>query len=63
MTMSREEAGRKGAESLNADKEKKSAASQKAADTRKSKDPNAFREMGSKGGSESRGGGRRSDEE
>jgi hypothetical protein len=57
-TGSRSEAGRKGAEALNADQQKKSAASHKAAETRKQDNPNAFREMGQKGGSQSHGGGR-----
>jgi hypothetical protein len=50
------ERGRKGAEALNADQEKKSAASHKAAETRKKEDPEAFQKMGQKGGSHSQGG-------
>lgn len=46
---------RKGAEALNADPEKKSAAAQKAAETRKQEDPDAFKKMGEKGGSHSHG--------
>jgi|GEM_PF-1557378 len=43
----RSQAGKKGAESLNSNPEKKSAASEKAAQTRA---PNAFKEMGREGG-------------
>ncbi len=44
------ESGRKSAETLNPDPEKKSSAAQKTADTRKRENPEAFREMGEKGG-------------
>lgn len=44
------ERGRQGAEALNADPEKKSAAAQKAAETRKKENPDAFKEMGHEGG-------------
>lgn len=47
--------GRQGAETLNADQQKKSAAAQKAADTRKKEDPQAFQKMGEKGGSQTQG--------
>lgn len=43
-------AGRLGAKALNGDKEKKSAASRKAAQTRKALNPNCFSDMGRKGG-------------
>jgi hypothetical protein len=48
--MLRSEAGRIGAMALNADPVKKSAAAKKAVITRKLKNPNAFVEMGKKGG-------------
>lgn len=47
----RSEAGRLGAYALNSDPEKKSAATKKAALTRKKINPNIFREMGHMGGS------------
>ncbi|MDF2529279.1 MAG: hypothetical protein K0Q57_159 [Gammaproteobacteria bacterium] len=56
-TMSRSDAGRKGAEALNSDPQKKSAAAQKAAQTRGHE---SFVEMGRKGGQSSHGGGRKS---
>jgi hypothetical protein len=48
--MSRQEAGRKGADALNKDLLKKSAAAKKAAATRKRKNPDEFKIMGQKGG-------------
>jgi hypothetical protein len=59
-TMSRSDAGRRGAEALNSDPQKKSQAAKKAAETRKAHNPNAFREMGATGGAHSHGGGRSS---
>jgi general stress protein YciG len=55
--MSRSEAGKKGAEALNSNPEKKSEASRKAAETRGHE---SFVEMGRKGGQNSHGGGRKS---
>ncbi len=49
------EKGRKGALALNSDPKKKSAASQKAAQTRKMRDPYAFQKMGRAGGSKKKG--------
>jgi general stress protein YciG len=46
----RQQYGRMGAIALNSDPEKKAAAAKKAAATRLAKNPNIFREMGSKGG-------------
>lgn len=57
------ENGRKGAKALNADQEKKSAAAQKAAETRKKEDPQAFQKMGEKGGSHSHGGTNKKEDE
>lgn len=57
MTMSRSEAGRKGAEALNSNPEKKSEASRKAAQTRGHE---SFVQMGREGGKNSHGGGRKS---
>jgi hypothetical protein len=42
----RSEAGRLGAKALNSDKEKKSSATRKAAQTRKALNPDVFKEMG-----------------
>lgn len=64
MVMSRSEAGRKGAQARHAkSSEEESRIAQKAAATRKANNPNAFREMGSKGGKSSHGGGRRRKDE
>ena len=46
------EKGRQGGEALASDPQKKSAASQKAADTLKRENPEHFKESGSKGGKE-----------
>jgi general stress protein YciG len=51
--VTRSEAGRRGAQSLNSNPEKKRAAAKKAAETRKAHNPDAFREMGRLGGSHS----------
>ena len=50
------EKGRKGAEALNADPQKKSAAAQKAADTLKRENPEHFREISREGGEGEKGG-------
>lgn len=64
MVMSRSEAGRKGAEARHAKSpEEESRIAKKAAETRKANNPNAFREMGAKGGKSSHGGGRKRKEE
>jgi len=63
MVMSRSEAGRRGAEARHAKSpEEESRIAQKAAATRKANNPNAFREMGAKGGKTSHGGGRKKGE-
>lgn len=60
MVMSRSEAGRKGAQARHAKSpEEESRIAQKAAATRKANNPDAFREMGAKGGRSSHGGGRK----
>jgi len=60
MVMSRSDAGRKGAQARHAKSpEEESRIAKKAAETRKASNPNAFREMGAKGGKTSHGGGRR----
>ncbi len=48
MVMSRQEAGRRGAEALNKNPAKKAAAARKAAATRKRRNPDEFRIMGQK---------------
>jgi hypothetical protein len=44
------EAGRLGAKALNKDKEKKSAAARQAAQTRKARNPDCFKQMGALSG-------------
>jgi hypothetical protein len=44
--LTRSEAGKRGAEALNSDPHKKSAAAKKAAATRIAKNPNCFKDMG-----------------
>src|SRR5262249_48673693 len=62
MTMSREEAAKKAAEARhNKSHEEESAIAKKAAETRKSHDPEAFKKMGQKGGSHSHGGHKEND--
>jgi general stress protein YciG len=60
MVMSRSQAGREGAKARHAKSpEEESRIAKKAAETRKANNPNAFREMGAKGGKSSHGGGRK----